>query len=48
MAYVVLDDHARVLLHALAWDEDEIAGRRSPRLIESCLAIALSGDGGKG
>jgi hypothetical protein len=45
-AYVALDDYARVLLHALACGE--IACRRSPRLIESCLAIALSGDEGKG
>ena len=43
-AYVVLDDHA-ALLHALACDE--IADRRSHRLSESCLAIALSGDEGE-
>jgi hypothetical protein len=45
-AYVVLGGYARVLLHPLA--RDEIAGRRSPRLIESCLAIALSGDEAEG
>ena len=44
--YVALDDYARVLLHALACDE--IACRRSPMLIESCLAIVLSGDEGEG
>lgn len=42
---MVLNDHACVLLHVLVCDE--IAGRRSPRLIESGLVIALSGDGGE-
>lgn len=45
-ASVVWDDHACALLHALACDE--IAARRSRRLSESCLAIGLSGDEGKG
>jgi hypothetical protein len=45
-AYVALADYARVLLHALACDE--IACRRSLRLIESCFAIALSRDEGEG
>jgi hypothetical protein len=43
---VVLGDYARALLHVLACDE--IAARRSRRLSESCLAIALSGDEGEG
>jgi hypothetical protein len=42
----MVDDHARASLHALACDA--IAARRSRKLSESCLVIALSGDEGKG
>jgi hypothetical protein len=42
---VVLGDYARVLLHVFACHE--IAARRSRRLSESSLAIALSGDRGE-
>jgi hypothetical protein len=44
-AFVVLSDYARALLHVLACDE--IAARRSRRLSESCVAIALSGGEGE-
>jgi hypothetical protein len=42
-AYVVVDDHARAALHALACDE--IAARRSRKLSESRLVIALLDEG---